>query len=92
VRNLTTIFELIKNSLIDAVYGNLGILYLTIFIVFIIYMAKLKIPAVPAILAGFVLLYAMVAVFSPAFAPLLGILLLFIGVGLAIIFFKIGRF
>lgn len=89
---MTTIFELIKNSLIDAVYGDLGILYLTIFIVFIIYMAKLKMPAVPAILVGFVLLYAMAAVFSPAFAPLLGILLAFTGIGLAIVFFKIGRF
>jgi len=89
---MATIFELIKNSLIDAVYGNLGILYLTIFIVFVIYMAKLRIPAIPAVLTGFVLLYAMTAVFSPAFAPLLGILLLFTGIGLAIVFFKIGRF
>ena len=89
---MTTIFELIKNALVDATGGNIGLLYLAVFIVFVIYMAKLRLPAVSSVLLGFVLIYALASVFSPAFAPLLGIILLFIGAAIALIFFKIGRF
>jgi len=87
----TTMWELIGNAFYDSAGANLGLFYVMLFITFLFVMARLKIPIVPAAIAGFVLLYALYSISNPFWGIIYGLLILGTMVLVGKMFLKIGR-
>lgn len=84
--------ELIWDSLVEATFGDVGLLLLVLFIVYIVVMAKFRVPIVPSAVIGIVLLVVLGSLFSPVFSPLLAVLIMLGGVALGYTLLKLGGF
>lgn len=79
------------DALLRATFNDFGLLILIIFIAFAIMLAKFRVPLVPSVVLGFVLLFGLASLVVGVFLPLLLILVLVGGIGLAFVFFRLGR-
>lgn len=86
-----TLWGMIWESLVDAAFGDVGLLFLVLFIVFVVVMAKFRMPIIPAVVVGFILLSVFASIMSPMFGRLLLVLVALGGIALAFVFFKLGR-
>jgi len=88
---MADIWTLMFDALLRATFNDFGLLILIIFIAFAIMLAKFRVPLVPSVVLGFVLLFGLASLVVGVFLPLLLILVLVGGIGLAFVFFRLGR-
>jgi len=88
---VSDIFSLIWDALTQATFGDFVFLYLILFFVFVVYMVKLHMPIIPSLMIGFILMALLANIYWPIFSTLLALLIVFVGILVALLLFKLGR-